>query len=160
MEIWKSIDGFEGLYEASSYGRVRNVKSSFVLNPCDNGKGYLSVTLHKDNKNNTSKLHRVIAKAFIPNPANLRDVNHIDGDKTNNHISNLEWLSPQDNHKHAKKSGLKATGERCAISKLNVDLVKEIRSLKNTMSQRELAKKFSVSRGTIQAVLNNKTWIN
>ena len=102
MEQWKSIAGYEGRYEVSNLGRVRSLNYNHtgrakILKPADNGEGYLFVVLCKDGICKNMKVHRLVASAFIQNPLNLETVNHIDEDKTNNDVSNLEWMSRTDN---------------------------------------------------------------
>ena len=104
MEEWRSIPGYEGLYEVSSYGRVKSLEISYVrkdgrmyhkpeiiLSPKNNGKGYLRVGMYKNKTFKYYLIHRLVAQAFIPNPYNLPEVNHIDEDKTNNRADNLEF---------------------------------------------------------------------
>ena len=99
MEKWKSIAGYEGLYEVSNLGRVRSLKfgKTKILTPKNNGIGYFQVGLRKDGISKYLLVHRLVANAFIPNPQNLKTVNHIDEDKSNNNVSNLEWMSQTDN---------------------------------------------------------------
>ena len=99
MEHWKSIAGYEGLYEVSDLGRVKSLKfgKEKILKPRETHGGYLKVALCKDGKVEQSKIHRLVAKAFIQNPNNLDTVNHKDEVKTNNNVSNLEWMSMRDN---------------------------------------------------------------
>lgn len=109
-EVWKTIEGYEGLYEVSSLGRVRslnyNRKSETKLLSIANHNGYLRICLSKNNEKTNLFIHRLVAKTFIPNPENKRQVNHIDGDKTNNNVNNLEWTTPSENIKHAINMGL------------------------------------------------------
>lgn len=105
-EIWKSVKGYEGYYEVSSYGRVRSLdrmvtrsdgkKRLFkgkILKMCFCGSGYLYVTLSKNGETNNKYPHRLVAETFLPNPNNLSEVNHKDENKTNNCAENLEWCS-------------------------------------------------------------------
>lgn len=87
MEEWKDIIGFEGFYQVSNFGKVRNCVTGKILKPGLQGKGYYSVTL----KRKGYKVHRLVAIAFIPNPNNLPIVNHKDENKLNNNADNLEW---------------------------------------------------------------------
>lgn len=91
MEIWKIIKGYENLYEVSNKGNVRSIKRKMLLKPFDNGLGYLRVWLYKKNKRELFYIHRLVAETFIPNPNNLPEVNHINEDKTDNRVENLEY---------------------------------------------------------------------
>lgn len=107
MEIWKNINGFEE-YEISNYGRVRSIYSSHrkILNPANNGRGYLTVCLYKNKRQKRMSLHRLVAIHFLPNFYNKPDVNHKDGNKSNNFLYNLEWVTPKENIQHGFKLGL------------------------------------------------------
>ncbi len=94
-ETWKPVVGYEGLYEVSSKGNVRNLKTGRILKPIYSTNGYAMVDLTSTSNDRTKKLvHRLVAQAFIPN---LSDVNHKDEIKTNNNLDNLEWISHRDN---------------------------------------------------------------
>ena len=101
MEIWRDIEGFEGKYQVSSWGRVRNAITKCIIKPYSNEKGYLKIGLTKDGKCVKFRVNRLVANAFIPNPYNLPQVNHKDGNKANNSFTNLEWITNDDNQKHA-----------------------------------------------------------
>ena len=120
--------------------------------------GYREVLLSENGKTNNARVHRLIAETFIPNPYNLRDVNHKDGNKLNNDISNLEWVSHSSNVKHAYDNGLekKAVGEDNHGSKLNDELVRYIRQ--SNKSNYGLAKELGVDPSTIRDARNKKTW--
>lgn len=120
-EIWKPIKGYEGLYEVSNLGRVKSLdrfvnasiknqkqvlKQGKILKPYKDIRGYLKVSLSKENKRTIKFVHRLVSEAFIPNINNLSQVNHIDGNKVNNHIENLEWCSCKENINHAWAIGL------------------------------------------------------
>ena len=90
MELWNDIKGFEGLYQISNYGRIKNKRTNLLLKTSHNHKGYQQICLTNNGKH-MAKIHRLVAETFIPNPDNLPQVNHIDKNKDNNHYSNLEW---------------------------------------------------------------------
>lgn len=119
-EIWKDIKGFEGLYQVSNLGRVKSVEH--IVNDPLNGTrtvkerilssekmkcGYLRTALSKDSKMKKVLTHRLVAETFIPNSQNKPQVNHIDGNKKNNAVSNLEWCNNSENILHADKTGLR-----------------------------------------------------
>ena len=119
-EVWKDIPRYEGLYQASNLGRIRScartiirknkIKQQFkgkILSPEDNGNGYLRLILYKNKKKNSEYVHRLIASAFIENYYNCEQINHIDGNKQNNNINNLEWCTKSYNIKEAYRLGLK-----------------------------------------------------
>lgn len=107
-EIWKDIEGFPN-YEVSNLGRVRNKNTKQIIAPIKGSSGYLSVRIRKqtgDYEKPALNIHRLVAKTFIPNPENKPQVNHIDGNKLNNKMDNLEWCTRKENSKHAMKLGL------------------------------------------------------
>jgi hypothetical protein len=108
METWKTIEGYEGIYEVSDQGRVRNVKrDGRLLSVVSVAHGYRAVSLYKEGKRKMHLAHRLVARAFIPNPENKPQVNHIDGVKTHNFVSNLEWATVAENIWHAEDTGLR-----------------------------------------------------
>lgn len=106
MEEWRDIDGYEGDYQVSSYGRVRSLKygKEKLLKPQKHYKGYRFVTLFKNGTRGKYKVHRLVAKAFIPNPNNYPVINHKDECKYNNHVQNLEWCTVLYNNTYNKKA--------------------------------------------------------
>ena len=106
MEEWRDIKGYEGLYKISSTGKVFSCKNNRTLSPGLCGSGYKKVQLCKDRKARQRMIHRLVAEAFLPNPDNKKTVNHKDGNKLNNDVSNLEWNTYSENLKHAYKHGL------------------------------------------------------
>ena len=109
LETWRDIEGYEGLYQVSDFGDVRRLagngcKKTRVLKPAKYGCGYLYVNFCKNNKVKKHKIHRLVATAFIPNLYNLPEVNHIDEDKTNNRVDNLEWCTSKQNCNHGTRN--------------------------------------------------------
>lgn len=118
-EVWRNIDGYEGFYKVSNLGRVQSLNRvvahkdgaihkypSKIIRPYIS-KGYHYVQLHTKGSYVHKIVHRLVAEAFIPNPMNLPQVNHKDGNKANNYTSNLEWCTASENEKHAYREGLK-----------------------------------------------------
>ena len=111
MEEWRDIEGFEDHYQVSNLGNVRNIKSRLsksekVYKPQLLKTGYMAVNLWQDGTYNFRRVHRLVAQAFIPNPEGKPFINHIDGDKTNNRADNLEWVTKEENERHARETGL------------------------------------------------------
>lgn len=104
MEVWKDIKGYEGIYQVSNLGNIKNIESGYVRKGYINkGNGYVYITLSNKGKIKNKRIHRVVAEAFIPNYWKNPYVNHKDGDKTNNKVDNLEWVTPKENVEHAIK---------------------------------------------------------
>ena len=104
-EIWKDIDGFEELYQISNFGRVFSKRRNKVMK-LNSRKNYLRVGFNKDGIYYCFQVHRLVAQAFIPNPDNKEEVNHIDCNKQNNVVSNLEWVTHEENMEHACNNDL------------------------------------------------------
>ena len=160
--IFIEIKNYEGLYSVNNQGIVKSIKKDKVLNQETSWCGYKRVKLSKNNVTKFQSVHRLVATAFISNPDNYAQVNHIDGDKSNNVLGNLEWCNNSQNHKHAfiKKLRVPMGGINNPRSKLNESNVEEIKSLykTNNYSQRELAVLFNVSQTTINNIINNLSW--
>lgn len=106
IEIFKDIRGYEGLYRISNIGRVYSLKTNKYLSANKHRCGYMKVTLFNDGKAKTFLVHRLVAANFIANPNKYRDINHKDGNKTNNVVDNLEWCTVSENTKHAFDNNL------------------------------------------------------
>lgn len=113
-EIWTDIEGYDGKYQVSSWGRVRGARG--IMKPYENHKGYLKIGLIKDGVREKHRVNRLVAKAFIPNFRNYPEVNHKDGNKKNNSVTNLEWVTGKQNREHDKAAETKM--------QLNIDLAK------------------------------------
>lgn len=167
-EIWKKIEGYSH-YEISNLGRVRSYRKANAI--LENPKikniemdiwGYARVSLCAESICKHYKVHRLIAEAFIENPLNKKEINHINGIKTDNRIENLEWVTRSENAKHAYSLGLskKMQGELNGHSKLTQDDVSKIRELwlSTDFLQKDIAKIFGVARTTINAIVNKYNW--
>lgn len=105
-EEWKPIEKVNGVYSVSDMGRVRNNRTGLLLKPIKMAKGYVRVNLKVDGKEINAQIHRLVATAFIPNPENKPEVNHKNGIHDDNRLSNLEWVTGEENRKHAYDTGL------------------------------------------------------
>lgn len=108
-EIWRDVIGYEDLYKVSNLGNIKTLyprKYGNILQKYINKEGYVFVRLNKNCKRTGLLLHRIVAKAFIPNPENKPQVNHIDGNKLNNNVDNLEWVTASENQKHSWNNNL------------------------------------------------------
>lgn len=143
---------FDGKYGASSDGEIISYVGRTKKLIGKIGKsGYRMVVLTINGKKQYHNVHRIIAKAFIPNPKGLREVNHKDGNKLNNAVSNLEWVSARENQIHARNNGLEGS------SKISMEIAEMIR--KDNGSNRELAKKYGLKKTEIGLIRQNKRWV-
>lgn len=152
---YKVLKGFEK-YVFFDDGRVWSRSKHHFMNPCINVDGYPQTMFNRKSKT----VHRLIAMAFVQNPHNYTEVNHIDGNKQNNHFTNLEWCTRSHNVKHTYKLKLNSQkGEQNGNSKLTANQVKNIRQmLKRGFSHAELAKKYNVTSTTIRDIHLRNTW--
>lgn len=165
-ENWIEVDEFEGGYQISTYGRLKSLKHKkpIIIKPFLSQKGYLRVSLSKDNKPHQYFVHDLVAKAFVANPENKPEVNHEDGYKFNNYFENLTWVTPKENIAHAVRTGLQKTGENRANSKLTNAQVMHIRKIYKPRDKefgaKALARKFNVSATTIRDIVHRKKYKN
>jgi len=172
-EDWEDIIGYEGFYQVSKTGKIKSVQrfieksngcklfvAEKILRPNFN-TAYPTVVLHKHGKQKCCPVHRLVAGAFLKNPKNKPQVNHLDGVKSNFHVDNLEWCTRSENVSHAYNTGLNPNrGETAVGAKLTKKEVIMIRLLYrlDNYSCRILADEFNVSAGTICNIGNKKQW--
>lgn len=175
IEIWKDAVGFEGKYQISNFGNVRSLDYDFeafngvkVCKFHHKGKpmktqvsacGYKVVSL---GKKKNMQVHILVAKAFIENPNNKPCVNHIDGNKLNAHVDNLEWVTYGENNLHALRNGLRPSGERYPYSKLTDEIVRKIRTEYKPHTKgvgcKSIAKKYGIHHSIAQKIINGTSW--
>lgn len=171
-EIWKDIPGYEGLYQASTEGRIRSLDKYIqysngrqvfhkgkVLKLFERKDGYLKITLHKNVKSKTHLVHRLILTVFDRLPKEGEEGNHCDGDKSNDCISNLEWVTRIDNMRHRINILGKSQINRYVLTNGEV---KEIKILlkQGHLSQREIAKRYNISESVVSGIKLGKAWRN
>ena len=159
---WEAVKGFERLYKVSPNGEIYSVRSDKILSSFI-AAGYKQVELNLCGRASKHLIHRLVAEAYLPNPKGLPCVNHKDGDKLNNNVSNLEWCTYKENMEHASTHGLlKTVGCNNPASKLTEEDVRYIR--KNYIKgDRQfgsvaLGKKFNVDHKAILCIVNGITW--
>ncbi len=144
MEIWKEINGYNGLYFVSNLGNIKNAKGRLLKQGLCL-QGYCKINLTMNNKYKTHRVHRLIAEAFIENIDNKPYINHINGIKSDNRIENLEWCTAKDNIRHAFNNGLMVglKGDKHGKSKISNELAKEI--MNSNLRVSELVKIYPLS---------------
>lgn len=172
-EVWKDIEGYEGLYMISNLGRVKSLARKInykdgrrhftkerILKVGDYKDWYLYVVLKKDTVPTTKKIHRLVAEAFISNPENKPCVNHKNANKKDSSIKNLEWVTFKENSEHAFKAGLIPKGIESFHAKLTEKKVLEIREkyMSGKHTHTSLAKIYKVSSSQIGRIIRKKRW--
>lgn len=155
-EIWKDVVGYEGLYQVSNYGRIKSLynykrNGTNILTPRYK-HGYYQIGLRKNKKRKWLAVHRLVAKAFIPNPENLPCVNHKDENKTNNCVYNLEWCTHSYNNTYHNRH--KKVADKNSIPVLQYSTSGEL--LKEYKSVSEAARQNSMSAGNISSCCSNR----
>lgn len=174
MEIWKDIENFEGIYQVSNMGRVRSLDrqihykdgrignfTGIILKQGVCRKGYPIVYLSKGSKKKAIKVHRLVALTFVKKHQKKNQVNHIDGDKSNNIFTNLEWCDNSENQIHAYANGLNSVsrGESNGNNKYSLSIIIELKKmLKIGKTYKEIINKLNVSKSLIYHVKSEKTW--
>jgi hypothetical protein len=168
---WFEILGYEGLYQINKKGDIKAIPKTvgfgqgyktkkLILNQYKSKEGYLRVRLYKKNKCKNYSVHRLVALQFLENPKNKPQVNHKNGVKTDNRLENLEWNTRSENMKHSFNMGLSKAkkGAESPNSILTEKDVVEIKTIGNSMTQKEIGKIYGVDRRQIGRILNNKRW--
>lgn len=164
IETWTAIPEYEGIYEASSLGRVRRIahipnarKAPYYLRPLCHPGGYIMVALHKDKKQRHRLIHRLVMAAF--HGQSKLEVNHKNGDKKDNRLENLEYVTPKQNGEHASRTGLVPRGENARSAKLTEAQVREIRRLRELgVTLQVLADRYQVHIMNIHQIARRMTW--
>ena len=152
-EVWKDVLGYEGLYQVSSLGRVKrlhkNGKENILTGKKDKD-GYTEIILSKSRKKKYFRLHRIVADAFIPNPANKPQINHKDRDKQNNTVANLEWVTGSENVLHTFATGRRVHKRPVLQYTRNMELVSSWDSI------REAGRTLKIAENNINACCHGR----
>ena len=163
-EEWRDIEGYEGLYQVSSCGRVKSFQRGTIkiLKPSLAYRyySYLFVRLNKNKKRAVSLIHSLVCKTFVNNTDKKLWVDHADGNKFNNHVSNLRWVTPAENARYAVILGAKKSGEDNYLAQLTNQQARYVRENPQSLTRKQLAEMFGVSEGLIKNVRNGKTYKN
>lgn len=170
-EEWKPVNGYNRWYEISNYGRLiswknnnhgNRAKEPKLLKPISHNAGYKDYCLRKNGRTTRYLRHVLVAKHFVDNPQNLPEVNHKDGDKSNDFYLNLEWCTHAENMKHGFDTGLiNNRGENNGNTSLTKDDVIEIKYLLQNapdLTQKDIANRYNVAPQTINGIKNGRRW--
>jgi hypothetical protein len=159
-EIWKSVIGYEGLYEVSSLGNVRSVNWRGLgyrkFSPVPDRDGYLQITLTKNGKQQNARVHRLVAMAFVDNPENKPQVNHIDEDRSNNVASNLEWVTCLENNNHGTRNIRVSQSKRNTNCKRILQLNKNGDPIREWVSINEVERQLGYDTGLMSKCCKGK----
>ncbi len=155
-EIWSNILGYEN-YWVNQKGEVMG-RTGKILKPAISKKGYLRLPFYTSDRVQTFSIHRLVALAFIPNPNNLPQVNHIDCNKQNNHVSNLEWCTDEENriHKLANNLNITQQGTNHKLHKINEQAVEDIYFGKEKIAY--YMNKYNISKSLVNGIRSGKNW--
>lgn len=163
FEIWKDVIGYEGFYQVSNLGRVKTLGNNKfnkekIMKSTISDNGYFRIGLIKDNYQKRYFVHRLVAESFIENFENKKQVNHINGIKTDNNVENLEWNTSFENMQHASLNGLLniKSGEAHYLYKATDDIKTEIIEKHKYYTQRRLGEMFSLSQSLVSRILSKK----
>ena len=150
MELWRKVPFLNGDIEVSTFGRIRNVKTNCIRATPTGKRGYPVFSIRENGKQKLITVHRCVATAFIPNPKNFSQVNHKDGDKNNNNVSNLEWVSSRENMIHARTTGLHVSdGDKAVVQ------IKDGQTIAVYKSMSEASRITGINRSNIASVCRN-----
>lgn len=173
-EEWRNIPEYEGLYAISNLGRVKSLArivkrkdgtrqkyETRILRHHISNKGYHQVELRKNSRSKYPLIHRLVAEVFIENPDNKPQVNHIDGNKGNNRIDNLEWVTSSENAIHAFKNHLRTPNGPTSLSEDQIRYIREHYKFRDAeYSTVAMAKKLGVGKETVARVVRGNTYKN
>lgn len=159
--IVKEIKNYEGFYTISNRGVIHSLHTGKIIKQHLNRYGYYQVRLYKNKKPKNFTVHRLVAETFIPNIHNVETVNHIDGNKTNNKVENLEWCSFSENFNKAYNAGLVPKGKYNGNAIFNDEQIRFIReAYKSGYSARRLARVFNTAHDVIADIISRKSYSN
>jgi len=175
LEIWKDIVGYEGYYQVSNYGKVKSldricwngkvnfIRNSKIIKDFINKKGYHTVSLNKGKSPKSYYVHRLVAIAFIPNPENKLQVNHKDGNKSDNRSWKIEWSTSSENNQHSYNVGLKKKPKgilslRAKFTESQVLAIRRLYRMYPFLNKAKLARRCNVCESAIHNIISRKNW--